>query len=661
MRLKNKLMAAGCIVAATAALVAGSACNEHELSPFSKSLSAGKLQNFSSGSARAVDILFVVDNSNSMSEEQRDLDKNFGKFLDRLIAANADFHLAVVTTEWLGTTNVAFETEMMKKGKVNEGEYTVSPRDVLKNAQGYDDAKIDEIAAKCAKYFGKERRFISSSDDDIAALEGDARKEYIQDLFRCEALVGAKTGGTAGIERGLATAVAALENTANDLPTAFKRKGSILTIVFVTDENDCSDVLAEEGVSKFADNATSEYLNMCETERNIEDSCTVTREDRVVNDNTSGSSLRLASGNVIEYNGKSLTTRQWCVQGDKEAREALTKAYDDCIQSHRSEASESMTDEDAYKTFASQCKQSTSIDCPDGRCRNKLNSRSFFFEKVLSLVIGTNEGYYRSTNKEKFDELKGKEDQKKRETELLRSFAKQDVIIANVINRDRGVRSDTGVTDKWCDSSGNPSYRYQWFAEMFENDPIYAPICCRREGFSVASTDKTSSDPTEVVCEASNPGGNSNFGPVLGLIGKRIGEAVNTLCTDTAPLTCEPKDCNVPTDDGIGYKNEPLDKPKAACPCLYGCNTSAKWAGTEREYFLCNEFRFNIGTIKEDAPIVSSEDASYTKYTEVTDYNIDYESSYCQTRTGSPIQINLQKAEAGRKLVIEYPKRVSAQ
>ena len=243
----------------------------------------------------------------------------------------------------------------------------------------------------------------------------------------------------------------------------------------------------------------------------------------------------------------------------------------------------------------------------------------------------------------------------------MRSFAKQDVIIANVINRDRGVRSDTGVTDKWCDSSGNPSYRYQWFAEMFENDPIYAPICCRREGFSVESTDKTSSDPTEVVCEASNPGGNSNFGPVLGLIGKRIGEAVNTLCTDTAPLTCEPKDCNVPTDDGIGYKNEPLDKPKAACPCLYGCNTSAKWAGTEREYFLCNEFRFNIGTIKEDAPIVSSEDASYTKYTEVTDYNIDYESSYCQTRTGSPIQINLQKAEAGRKLVIEYPKRVSAQ
>ena len=202
---------------------------------------------------------------------------------------------------------------------------------------------------------------------------------------------------------------------------------------------------------------------------------------------------------------------------------------------------------------------------------------------------------------------------------------------------------------------------YCGYAEMFENDPIYAPICCRREGFSVESTDKTSSDPTEVVCEASNPGGNSNFGPVLGLIGKRIGEAVNTLCTDTAPLTCEPKDCNVPTDDGIGYKNEPLDKPKAACPCLYGCNTSAKWAGTEREYFLCNEFRFNIGTIKEDAPIVSSEDASYTKYTEVTDYNIDYESSYCQTRTGSPIQINLQKAEAGRKLVIEYPKRVSAQ
>lgn len=657
MRLRNKLVAAGCIVTAAAALVAGSACNEHALAPFSKSVSAGKLQNFSSGSARAVDILFVIDNSQSMSEEQGGLDANFKKFLDRLIDANADFHLAAVTTEWPGNKNVEFVTDSMSKN-YSGNDYLHTPREVLK---GLSSSDLDAIEKRCAEYFGKKRRYISSTDEEIAKLEGDARKDYIQDLFRCEAIVGAKSSDAAAVERGLATAVAALENGSNDQPGAFKRDGSILTIVFVTDENDCSGVFSEEdGANGFTGESQVTRLKYCETHRNIEDSCTVAREDRVVTDKQSGSSLRLASGNIIEHNGKSLTTRQWCVQGDEEARAALTKALDECVAEFAKQNEEEVTD-DSYKKYAQQCKDATSIDCPDGRCKNELNSRRFFFEKVLSLVIKTNEKHYRTVNAEQFEALEGDEDRKAKEEALLRSFAKQDVIIANVINRDRGVRSDEGVNDKWCGNSGNPSYRYQWFAEMFENDPIYAPICCRREVYQTMASGASSSDSDTIVCKKDDNGSNANFGPVLGLIGKRIGEAINTLCTDTAPLTCHPKDCNVPNENGIGYKNEPLDKPKAACPCLYGCNTKANWAGTDREYYLCNEFRFNIGSISESATILSSEDPSYKQYTEGEDYTINYESSYCYTRTSSPIQINLQKSEAGRKLVLEYPKRVGTE
>lgn len=659
MRLKNKLITAGCVLAATAALVAGSACNEHELSPFSKSLSAGKLQNVSSGSARAVDILFVIDNSNSMEKEQQDLDSNFNKFLDRLIEANADFHLAAVSTEWPGNANIAFVTDALDRGN------GVSGGDVLLNANQVTSADITAIKKTCANYFstkgasGAVRRFIASSDEEITSLTGDERKARIRDLFRCEAIMGIDSGtGKAGIERGLATMIAALTNDTNvndygnnDI-VSFKRKGSILAIVFVTDENDCSDVIAEDGVQRIVNDLSQ--LKLCETERNIEDSCTISRDDRIIS-STSGdgsSDIRLASGDLIEYNGVSQSLRDWCVQGDKQAREALQQHYDKCILEKRGEdVTGDITDEQRAQ-YAEACAADYNINCPNGKCSNKLNTRAGLYDSVLELVINSNRNYYETQNK---DALADKDDDEK--AELLKTLAKQDVIVANIINRDRGVRGDEAVTDKWCGGSGNPSYRYQLFAEMFDNSPIYAPICCRREAFFTAIDGSSAGE--NVVCSADASGDNSNFGPVLGLIGKRIGEAVNTLCTETAPLTCEPSDCNVVNDDG-SISDTPLDKPKAACTCLYGCNTKQYMAGSDRAYYLCNEFRFNIGTIDENAKIMSSEDASYSQYVDGTDYTLDYESNYCYTRTGSPIQINLQKAEANKQLVIEYPKRVSA-
>jgi hypothetical protein len=47
----------------------------------------------------SADVLFVVDNSDSMAEEQSSLASNFGGFMDLFLAAELDYHLGVIATD----------------------------------------------------------------------------------------------------------------------------------------------------------------------------------------------------------------------------------------------------------------------------------------------------------------------------------------------------------------------------------------------------------------------------------------------------------------------------------------------------------------------------------------------------------------------------------
>ena len=613
MQLKNKFLAVGCMAIATMALVIGSACNEHEIEPFAKSLSSGKKQSSSSGSARTVDILFVVDNSSSMREEQQSLDTNFGKFLDKLNTAGADYRLATVSTQWNGTSTMPFVTNALDIGG----------SDVLmgvKEEDGtqLDKTKIDKIKADCAAYFGgtgeynKEKTAKSWIDSsDFSKLEGDAKLAEIKNMFRCEAILGIKGSAT---EQGLATMKSALAGARNiedvfDEAKNFKRPGSILTIVFVTDENDCS---ALPGVNLEKD--------LCENQRNITDSCAMTREDRVrtvTSDNGLVSSeLVLSEGQMISYHDKQMTLRDWCVQGDDEAKEALN----DCL------------------AKGDECGASAYILCPNKdpndpdsplECKDQLEPRKTYFDFIIDYVSASNEDFYYRENTSAFAALTSGQEHK----DLLTSMAKSDVIIASIINRDQGVRYNNAMAENWC-GIGTQGYRYQLFAEMFDNSPIYAPICCKKEEFS--------SESKGDVCNANAQiGVNGEFGPVLAAIGKRIGEAVNTLCADAVPVTCDPKLCT-----GDGTSN--------TCPCLYGCNEKGFFANTANEYHLCNEFQFLVGTVNKD-----EEGSGYTQYKEGEHYTLNYESAYCKTRTGAPIQINMLKTEPNKNLVFEYPKQTT--
>lgn len=57
---------------------------------------------FTQLSGKLVDVLFVVDNSGSMGDEQKNLSDNFGSFIQEAKTWNTDYHLGVVTTDAQG-------------------------------------------------------------------------------------------------------------------------------------------------------------------------------------------------------------------------------------------------------------------------------------------------------------------------------------------------------------------------------------------------------------------------------------------------------------------------------------------------------------------------------------------------------------------------------
>ncbi len=650
MRIKNKLVALGCIAATAGALVCGMACNEHEIEPFSQSLIAGKKQLTGAGNARAVDIVFVIDNSLSMADEQRDIDSNFGKFINKLVDAGADFRIGVVTTsdKLINSNSAQFSTNKAF-GKDNP---------FWANAS-IGEAEKAEIKDRCSEYF-ENHDWIASNDIESYLRDGETSSEYVRTLFRCAAMAG--IDGDA-IERGLSTMWKSLSTYLGDSvkdENHFKRPGSILSVVFVTDENDCSDSYFNGSEAVLADGETPAVGNVidgnntkqCENFRNIEDSCTIANRDMVAFSADKGSSLVLAGGQAVTYNDETRLLRDWCVTGDETARKALCKCRLDYMKHLEDETAEDCPAganiNYGGKTYEEVAKKCDPNDYSIVAGTKQLVPRSYYYEKIINYVIDSNREEYQKGRADLANLTPG--DFKK----AVRDLAKADVIIASIMNRDEGQRYDGAFPENWCGSAGNQSYRYQLFGEMFDNDPIYAPICCKEEF-------KTADKDDNLVCSADMSGMNANFGPVLGAIGQRIGEAVNTICTESAPLTCKIEDCNEPEGDGYS-STKPRSNPGPACACNRGCNGDVTYlANSDRQYNLCNEFKVGIGTVPEVAKGADLSVDSYKALEEGVDYKVEYESNYCYTRTGSPIQVNMVKTTPGTTLVIEYPKKVVGQ
>lgn len=202
----------------------------------------------SSGPTKNIDVLFVVDNSPSMISKQQGVIRNFDKFLRPLEKAGLDYHLAVVTTD-IGTQVGPGQPWGGSIGTCDtfEGDDGVMQNIACTSRTGGTSEARNACNAYCAddKFVPIDgKRYITSSGGTT-----NVPKDMIPDpvgggmldngpvrAFQCMGLVG---DGGCGIESPLEAAKRALDgHSASN--SGFLRKDSLLAVIFLSDEDDCS-------------------------------------------------------------------------------------------------------------------------------------------------------------------------------------------------------------------------------------------------------------------------------------------------------------------------------------------------------------------------------------------------------------------------------------
>jgi hypothetical protein len=152
-----------------------------------------------------IDLLFVVDNSGSMSEEQTNLAANFPAFIQVIQDSGLDYRVAVTTTGM----DYTYQQQLPIGGTIPTSQ-----------TGGDNGAMLQPGGCNMA------HRWVDATDADPAAA------------FACAAAVG--TDGPSD-EMPLAAMRAAFDERMTDGTNGgFRRPDALLGIILLTDENDCS-------------------------------------------------------------------------------------------------------------------------------------------------------------------------------------------------------------------------------------------------------------------------------------------------------------------------------------------------------------------------------------------------------------------------------------
>jgi len=195
------------------ALVAASGCASHDLSNQDPQSCAEGRTSVPLSVNRDLDLLFVIDDSGSMEDEQVSLANNFHRFVDVLENIEGglpNIHIGVVSTD------------------VGAGPYDIAGCD----GSGDDGRLLASAHGNCQP---PGDAFIS----DIALADGSRVRNYTGDLadtFACIAQLGSSG---CGFEQPLEAMKRALDgsNREND---GFLRDDATLMVVIISDEDDCS-------------------------------------------------------------------------------------------------------------------------------------------------------------------------------------------------------------------------------------------------------------------------------------------------------------------------------------------------------------------------------------------------------------------------------------
>lgn len=182
--------------------------------------------NFSVVEPVPVDIVFVIDNSGSMRDEQENLARNFDRFIDVIAGSSLNYRLAVVTTD-LGDQLDQPTAGPEWAGFVDPVVDQSNPTRVVDFSDRSGCRRLDTVQHGCFRP-ASGNRWLDSERDSARA---------IVDAFAGEASQVGTCGS--GAERGTEAMLAALENTQpGRCNEGFLRDEANLVVVFVTDEDD---------------------------------------------------------------------------------------------------------------------------------------------------------------------------------------------------------------------------------------------------------------------------------------------------------------------------------------------------------------------------------------------------------------------------------------
>lgn len=169
------------------------------------------------------DILFVVDNSGSMADEQANLAANFSAFINEIAGPQNDYRIAVVTTD----TSAGNEADGRRQDNFETEPGTGVPALTSPNLQG---CVATDIPTSCFRGPNANTRVIDSKQLDAAAQIS---------TFQDNVQVGSCGSGD---EEGLEAMIRALDKSGNgECNEGFLRDEANLVIVLVSDEDDGSD------------------------------------------------------------------------------------------------------------------------------------------------------------------------------------------------------------------------------------------------------------------------------------------------------------------------------------------------------------------------------------------------------------------------------------
>lgn len=208
------------VILATASLIILAAC-EKGGSQFSLLSTTENYQQATTYVPRKLDVLFVVDNSGSMSSSQASLAANFPSFINFFKSKGYDFKIAVTTTD-------AF----------------------------YGDQFILNGCSLCT---AEQTRFRSGTNPKTYTIDKDTLS--LESVFASNVNVGI-TGS--GDERAFSSFKASLNSSLN---TGFHRSDAYFAVVIVSDEDDFShdDINFNESYSQATLHTTLSYKNYLET------------------------------------------------------------------------------------------------------------------------------------------------------------------------------------------------------------------------------------------------------------------------------------------------------------------------------------------------------------------------------------------------------------